>query len=111
MVPAVKGDTTRVVHNIMYDNNGILVYEVYVPETDKTFSTSILGDKSSVNEKEMKRRVEELKQLKVSNGEDDKNALLIAVAENLYTELLGRDRERLLDAISDFDCLKRVFMV
>ena len=103
IVPAVKEEGTKVIHTIMYDNNGILVYEVYVPETDKTFSTSILGDKSSVDADEMKRRVEELKQLKVSNGEDDKNALLIAVAENLYTELLGRDREKLLDAISDFE--------
>ena len=40
---------------------------------------------------------------KISNGEDDKNALLIATAENLYMELLGRDRERISDAISYFE--------
>ena len=103
VAPAVKEDTTEVIHTIMYDNNGILVYEVYVPETDKLFTTSILSNNSSVNVKEINRRMKELKQLKVSNGAEEKNALLIAVAENLYTELLGRDRETLSHAISDFE--------
>ncbi len=103
IVPTVKEDYADTIHTIMYDNNGILIYEVYTADTDKTYSTAINNNGDFVDMGNIKSRMEELNLLTVSNGEADANALIIAKAEKLYTELLGKDRERLSDAISDFE--------
>ncbi len=103
VVPETATDKTRIIQNIMYDNNGILRFEVYVPETDRTFRTTIASNGASVDMNEADDSFDKLSQLKISSGEDEINALLIAKAENLYTELTEKDRNYMSYAISDFE--------
>ena len=100
IAPETEDEVCPVIETMIYDHNGIVSLEVYVPEVDKTYGTTIVSDNMSLNMEEAKKHMEELKNRKLSPREKEEDLLLIAQAELLYSEILGSEREHFGDAIS-----------
>lgn len=103
IVPEVEADTCTLTQSTIYDNNGIMRFEVYIPEVNRTYGTTIVSDGIGINEEEANKRLSELNNLEIGDRERDEDALLLAQAENAYAEALGCDRERIGAAISNYE--------
>lgn len=101
VVPSVKAQTCKVVKSAVFDNNGILRYEVYIPAVKKTYSTTILSDRSDMDEKEINKKLEELNNLQLADVSEDE--LIMARLENLYVETVGNEREKAEELIAYYE--------
>lgn len=103
IVPKVEDNSCKVYQNTIYDNNGIMRFEVYIPDIDKTYGTTIVSDGINIDEEEANKRLEGLKNITLAEWKNNENELLLAQAENAYTEATGRLRDAIGYAISDFE--------
>lgn len=103
IIPETEEDKTEVVESLVIDNNGIINYEVYIPCTEKTYSTTILDEGSGLDLEQAEAKLEELKYLDIDVRENDANKLLLAKAENLYCELMGDEQAYLGRLIADYE--------
>lgn len=86
-----------------YDINGILEVEATVDSTGIKKTIVIQESEGTMTREEIKRRLEELKHLKIHPRDKEENKLLLARGYRLYEELLGRDREVIDRYITDFE--------
>lgn len=108
ILPETKEDKTELMESLILDNNGIIHYEIYIPSVDKTYSTTVLNEGSELDMEQAKTRLEELCYLNIDGRENDINSLVMARAENMYTECLGKEREEISRLIGVFEeALKR----
>lgn len=94
-------DRIEVQKIITYDTNGIIYLEAYIPANGMCFKSVIRGEDSELSMEDVKRRENELKNLVFGISEVDD--LIIARAERLYTECLGRDREQIDAGIQGYE--------
>ena len=103
IVPRVETDKCTVYQNTIYDNNGIMRFEIYIPDVDKTYSTTIVSDGVNIDEEEANKRLEALNNLALADWNNNENELLLAQAENAYIEATGSLKDAIGDSISDFE--------
>ena len=103
IVPKVEEDNCKIYQNAIYDNNGILRFEIHIPEINKTYSNTIVSSELDMDEKEVNKRLETLNNLTLADWENNYNELLPAKAENAYAEATGKLRDAIGSAISDLE--------
>lgn len=84
-----------------YDINGILEVEAENRQGCKTRQL-ILNEHIRMDSQELKEKMEELEQLKLPLMEQSANHLILARGERLYAELLGQDRQVILNLLNWF---------
>lgn len=89
--------------SITYDNNGIIYTEAYIPCNGARFETLIKNDTCELTTKEAKEYLDNLQLLDMGRAENKEDNLLIERAESLYSEYLGKDRERINYGIMEFE--------
>lgn len=103
VVPKVKEGKCKAYQNTIYDNNGIMRFEIYIPEVNRTYGTTIVSDGINIDEEEANKRLEALNNLTLAERKNNENELLLAKAENAYAESTGRLRDTIGNAISDYE--------
>lgn len=103
IIPKVETPKCTIHENAIYDNNGIMHFEIYIPELDITYGTTIVSDELNMDEEETKKRLEMLNNLTLVDWKNNENELLLAKAENAYSEATGILRELIGEAISDYE--------
>lgn len=89
--------------SITYDNNGIIYTEAYVPRNEARFETLIRNDTCGLTTKEAQEYLANLQLLDMGRSGDEEDNLLIERDESLYSEYLGKDRERINLGIMEFE--------
>ncbi len=92
-VPADRAGRQYAEVTFAYDINGILHVEAKSSGGDIR-ETVIVNPNVHMTEEEIRRKVEELRQLQYANEREQEDLLLTARAERLYTELTGEPREQ-----------------
>ena len=103
IVPKVKENKCKVIQNVIYDNNGIMRYEINIPEVKRTYGITIVSDGINLDAEEADKRLKELNNLNLAEYKDNDNELLLSKAESAYAEATGRLRDGIGDAISDYE--------
>lgn len=98
--PAPKGHE-GVEIRFTYDINGILDVEVENRQGNKV-KQLILNEHIRLDSQELQKKMEELEQLKLPVLKQSANHLIIARGERLYMELLGQDRQVVLNLLNWF---------
>lgn len=99
-VPAGPAGKHFVHVTFAYDINGILHVDAESSGGDRR-ETVIMNPHVQLSEEELQEKIKELKGLRYVAGGSEEDHLLMAKAERLYEELLGREREKaawILDA-------------
>lgn len=99
-VPAGPAGKHFVHVTFAYDINGILHVDAESSGGDRR-ETVIMNPRVQLSEEELQEKIKELKGLRYVAGGSEEDHLLMAKAERLYEELLGREREKaawILDA-------------
>lgn len=99
-VPAGPAGKHFVHVTFAYDINGILHVDAESSGGDRR-ETVIMNPRVQLSEEELQEKIKELKGLRYVAGGNEEDHLLMAKAERLYEELLGREREKaawILDA-------------
>lgn len=96
---ANEGFTVR----FTYDLNGILDVEVKIDSTQEIFSHVILQDSITLTEKEIKAKQSELSRYKINAQETEVYRFLIEKANRVYSMLLGRRRDNLMEETKRFE--------
>ena len=99
IIPELKEIGTVMNQTLSYDINGIIRYEAHIPSVNKTYRATISSNGMEVDEDDFV----EVMDVNVSTGENEANNLLIAIADNLYAELIGEDRNLVANAIEEFE--------
>ena len=102
-VPKSKAGTQSVRIRYSYDMNGLLVVDVSVESTGKTFNKVIENAPGMLSESEKQKSLRNLDKLKFHPRDDQKNAQLIAKADRLFKSNLGKVREQLASIYSIVD--------
>lgn len=102
-VPKSKAGTQPARIRYSYDMNGLLVVDVSVDSTGKTFNKVIENAPGMLSESEKQKSLNNLDKLKFHPRDDQKNAQLIAKADRLYKSNLGEARDQLASAIANFE--------
>lgn len=84
-----------------YDINGILEVEAENRQGIKS-KQLILNEHIRMDSQELQKKMEELEQLKLPVMEQSANHLILARGERLYAELLGQDRQVILNLLNWF---------
>ena len=101
--PDLGTEYVSVHKTITYDTNGIIHVEVYVPDTNVKFETLIRKDNCELTMEEAKKRLEELQYMNLGPRENEGDHLLMARAERVYAEALGKERKQVGDKIEEFE--------
>jgi len=88
-----------------YDINGILQVEVTCKSTGQKQQALILNPNLKMDEKALKKRIQELEQYKLLPREEEENKVLLARAARLYEESTGMLREQIHQQIDFFNLL------
>ncbi len=88
-----------------YDINGILEVEVKSVDTGEQKNKIIINSHNSMTEKEISQRLEELAELKIHPRDKEKNKFLVSLAERLFEESLGFQREKIAFELSNFEAI------
>ena len=102
-VPKSKAGTQSAKIRYSYDMNGLLVVDVTVESTGKTFNKVIENAPGMLSETEKQKALMNLDKLKFHPRDEQKNAQLIAKADRLYKSNLGKVREQLASATASFE--------
>lgn len=92
-VPAGPAGKHFVHVTFAYDINGILHVDAESSGGDRR-ETVIMNPRVQLSEEELQEKIKELKGLRYAAGGSEEDHLLMAKAERLYEELLGREREK-----------------
>ena len=101
--PELGTETVDVHKSIIYDNNGIIYAEVYVPANGMRYGTTITSDDCEMTLEEANKRIEELQCMNLGPREAEGDLLLLAKAENIYMEHSGKEREMIGNRIGVFE--------
>jgi molecular chaperone HscC len=102
-VPPRKAGEVTVLVRFTYDVSGLLEVEVKVPETGAMERLVLERHPGVMNEAEIADKLARLSALKIHPRDQQINAALLARAERLHEELLGRSRQKLAAAINSFE--------
>jgi molecular chaperone HscC len=102
MPPAPAGNEAVDVR-YTYDINGILEVEVTAVSTELVKKMIIEKNPGILSEEEIKKRFEDLSSLKIHPRDRDEYKYLLEKGERLYQEHTGVARQRIADALADFD--------
>lgn len=97
--PEPKGHAGAMV-TFLYDINGIL--DVRIESKNETLHKVIFNKKMGLSEKEVEKRVEQLKKQTFYPASQEENRLLIERAESIYRETDPRSREAIANALHQF---------
>ncbi|MES2323016.1 MAG: molecular chaperone HscC [Pseudomonadota bacterium] len=85
-----------------YDVSGVLEAEITVLPSQEKHKLLITENAGVMNAEEIEKRLAELAELKIHPRERMENRTLVAQADRLYEQLLGREREYLAQAVATF---------
>ncbi len=102
-IPDLKTERVEVHKTITYDVNGIIYVEVYIPATGVRYSKVIQDEKNMISQEETNKRLEQLKQMYLGIREYKVDEEILARAERVYTQILGRERDTLNQLITIFE--------
>ncbi len=102
-LPDVGTPRVEVHKTVIYDANGIMHVEIYIPSTDVTYEKTIVNDECEMTIEKAKERAKQLKYMNLSAKGNDKDNLLIARAERVYAECTGSIREHINSLIGLFE--------
>ena len=97
----MKDYTCELITTAYYDSNGILKYEIYIPAVKKTYGTVIVNSDNNMDEKQIEKCIEKMNNLELASHSEDE--LVMAQAENLYTEVLGSERSKVNQLIFEYE--------
>ena len=86
-----------------YDVNGLLVVDATTSVEKKQLL--IVNQGNNMTKEEMKKRLKELEKLKIHPKDKEENQLVLALAERLYTQLVGEMRDVLANQTKYFEYL------
>jgi molecular chaperone HscC len=101
-VPPRPARHTELDVRFTYDVNGLLEAEVKVVETGAVHTLLIEENPGVLSQEEIKKRMAELDAIKIHPRDQTENRALLARAERIYQEMLGREREAISDALVAF---------
>lgn len=105
--PPAKKKERAINVRFTYDINGLLIVNVRVPFTGEEKELVFLnGQQTDTPDIDTQRRVEELKKLQLGGRDDERDQLLIARAERIYTQLTGKKRELVGSAVARFEKMR-----
>jgi molecular chaperone HscC len=104
-VPKAPAGQEAVDIRFSYDINGLLEVEATAVSTQESKSIVIERTPGSLSEKEMRKSMEKLSDLKIHPRDQAENRALMARAERLYEEFLGEKRELIGRHITHFEGL------
>ncbi len=102
-VPKAKKGEEAVDVTYTYDINSLLEVEVKVVSSGEKRKLVIKGDRNTMTDEEIARRMEELSYLKVQLRDQEENRLVLLKAERMYEESLGDKRIGLERGIRRFE--------
>ncbi len=102
-VPKAKKGEEAVDVTYTYDINSLLEVEVKVISSGEKRKLVIKGDRNTMTDEEIARRMEELSYLKVQLRDQEENRLVLLKAERMYEESLGDKRIGLERGIRRFE--------
>jgi len=85
-----------------YDVSGVLEAEITVLPSQEKHKLLITENAGVMSAEEIEKRLAELAELKIHPRERMENRTLVAQADRLYEQLLGREREYLAQAVATF---------
>lgn len=103
-VPSGPAGAETVDVTYTYDVNSILEVQVRATSTKKLLTKVLKGSEVDMTDEEIKQRFEQLAYLKILPREKEENKLLLLQGERMYEEMLGRERELVRQALSQFEC-------
>ena len=89
--------------SIIIDSDGIIYAEAYIPANNMRYSKVVQYDDASYTSEETNKKIDELKSMNFNNYGNQEDVLLMARADRLYTEKVGRDRERISESILAYE--------
>ncbi|MFL0267973.1 molecular chaperone HscC [Candidatus Clostridium radicumherbarum] len=102
-VPKDKRGNQGIDVRFTYDINGILEVEVLVLSTGVKNRIVVNKNQEGMSEREIEKRLDELKKIKIHPRDKMENKLLIAKAERMYEETLGEKRQYVGNLIEIFE--------
>ena len=100
--PPAPAGKTRVDVRFTYDTNGLLEVEATVIATGQRQTLVIEGNPGALSQTEIAARLKKLASLKLHPREDAENQTLIARANRMYEQRLGRVRAAIGEALVEF---------
>lgn len=104
-VPPHPAGQVQIDVRFTYDASGLLEVLAHVPETGHTASELILRNAQAMSPSQIKATLQKLEGLKVHPRDQQENAWLLARAQRLYADLLGEPRERIGQALMQFEAV------
>jgi len=101
-IPAGEKNNPGAEVRFTYDVNGLLEVEVLVPSTGLSKKLVIEQSPGAMTTAEIKKRLDELAQIKIHPRDKTENRLLLARGERLYEEAVGQRRTVIGEALSRF---------
>lgn len=86
-----------------YDLNGILEVEAYVPDSGKKFATVLTQNARTLDPQQVEAAIKRLQELKFYPRDDLNNRRLVLFSERIVAEINPLERERLEEAIDQFE--------
>ncbi|MEJ8552779.1 molecular chaperone HscC [Tepidibacter sp. Z1-5] len=102
-VPRGKSGEQMVALRYTYDINGLLEVEATLLSTGEKKSLIIQNSENLMSEEEIKKRMLELKDIKIHPRDKLENRLFLARGERLYEESLGEKREYIATLLDNFE--------
>ncbi len=102
-VPRGKSGEQMVDLRYTYDINGLLEVEATLLSTGEKKSLIIQNSENLMSEEEIKKRMLELKDIKIHPRDKIENRLFLARGERLYEESLGAKREYIATLLDNFE--------
>lgn len=102
-VPKDRAGNQRVALRYTYDINGLLEVEANILSTGKIETLILQNSSELMSEKEIKKRMLELQDIKIHPRDRTENRLLLARGERLYEEALGEEREYIAKILGEFE--------
>lgn len=102
-VPRGKSGEQAIDVTYTYDINSVLEVEVTVVSTKIKKKMIIKKDNTSMTDEEIKKRFEELSELKIHPRDQEENKLILSRGERLYEESTGDNRKMIDYYLSQFE--------
>ena len=103
LLPDTPNNKCHITFIIICDINGIVRLEINVKENHFKESMILCNENCELTMEEARKRIQELDYLKSTPLEEENNKLLYAKAERMYTECIGRDREKIESYLQEFE--------
>ena len=103
IVPKNKAGEEAVDVTYTYDINSILEVEVTVVSTGQKYKQIIKNNETDMTDEEIEQRFKELSYLKIHPRDQEENKLVLLRGEQLYSSLLGDDRQIIDSKIKKFE--------